>query len=120
MKITRLTRGFLALGLFGASVLAGYAGYPEFEDVQARRGDPSPNKFESNINDYTHQDEQLNLKPDDGQVRVMRTDQKNLVNDFQTELIPLRYATPREIRNVMRVVTGIEGGRAETVVDKNG
>jgi len=46
-------------------------------------------------------------------VQVLRTDQKALVNDFVTALLPLEFADPRELRDVFRVVCGKEGGTAE-------
>jgi hypothetical protein len=113
-----INRGCVALGLFGASMLAVNAGYPEFEDVQARVGNPAPSVGESNINNYTYQDEQVNVNPNDGELRVLRTSQKNLVNDYTVVTIPLNHAAPRELRNVMRVVTNLEGGRAEAIRDK--
>ncbi|MBM4080852.1 MAG: hypothetical protein FJ278_14200, partial [Planctomycetes bacterium] len=66
------------------------------------------------------QDEQINLDKDSGVVKVLRVNQKNLINDYVTALIPLQNAIPRELREVMKVVTGKEGGRAEVVNDKKG
>jgi type II secretory pathway component GspD/PulD (secretin) len=88
------------------------------EDIQARRGDPSPSQRESKINNYLYQDEQINISPTDGVVRVLRTDQKVNINDFKVAVIPLRNAEAREIRNVLRTVTGMEGGRAEIIRDR--
>lgn len=116
-----LSRGLLSLGLLSVLAFSVQAAFPEFEDVQSRRGNPSPNfdpNQESNINDYTFQDEQINLLPTDGQVRVLRTDQKILVNDYITAVFPIQNAVRREMRNVFRVVTAIEGGRAEVFQDK--
>jgi len=87
--------------------------------IQNRRGDASPSATASNINDYTQQDEQLNLGPDDQDVLVLRANQKVLLNRYVTATIPLRHAHPREIRSVFRELTAKEGGRAEIIRDKN-
>ncbi len=88
----------LVLGLLVAYGSSARAGFVEAEDVQAVDGDPSPGQRESRINNYINQDEQLNLNSKDGVVRVLRTDQKILVNDFVSEVYRLRYANPRELR----------------------
>lgn len=113
-----ITRGLMAVGLMGALVWSAQASYPEFEDVQALDGDHSPTRSESNINNYIYQDEQINVTPEDGLVKVLRTDQKILVNDYVTAVFPIKHAIPREMRNVMREVTKLEGGRAEVIRDK--
>lgn len=117
MLIKRITRGWVAL-LCLALAGPAWAGFNEAEDVKSLNGDPSPTKSSSRINDYTFQDEQLNLKPTDGLVKVLRTDQKININDFQTVVLPIKNVGRREIRNIMRQVTGIEGGRAEEYCDK--
>lgn len=125
MKNRWFARGLAAVGLMGACVAPAVAGYDETTDpdtgrstVQRLNADPSPNPAASGINNYINQDEQLNLSSKDGVVKVLRTDQKIMLNDYVTAVFPIRYATPREMRNVMRVVTGIEGGRAEVIQDK--
>ena len=125
MRNRWFARGLAAVGLVGACVLPARAGYDETVDpitgkstVQRLNADTSPDPARSNINNYVNQDEQLNLSSKDGVVKVLRTDQKIMLNDYVTAVFPIRYATPREMRNVMRVVTGIEGGRAEVIVDK--
>jgi len=96
----------------------------EASGVQSRRGDASPaggytaGQTNSRIDDYFNQDEQININPDSGVVKVLRVNQKNLINDFVTATFPLHHVFPREIRNVMRTVTGQEGGRAEVIRDK--
>lgn len=96
----------------------------EAAGVQNRRGDTSPgggfSNLESNsrIDDYFNQDEQINVNPDSGVVKVLRVNQKNLINDFVTAVFPLNTVVPREIRNVFRTVCGKEGGRAEVIQDK--
>lgn len=90
----------------------------EAEGIQRALGDASPGAGASRVNDYTHQDEQINLDGDAGNVRVLRTDQKALVNDFVTATFPIKNVDSREIRNILRAVTGLEGGRAEVIKDK--
>jgi type II secretory pathway component GspD/PulD (secretin) len=115
-----LTRGLPLLGLLGLLALPARASYPESQDVQARVGDPAPSAGQSHIDDYRFQDEQLNLKATDGLIKVLRTDQKALVNDYETAVIPINHAMRRELRNVLRQVTKLEGGRAEVFQDKEG
>jgi type II secretory pathway component GspD/PulD (secretin) len=92
--------------------------FPDYATgVNAMNADPSPGTVASNINDYTHQDDQLNVGPKDGNVTILRTDQKNLLNDFVTKIIPVKHANPREIVNGIRIITGKEGGRAEVLLN---
>lgn len=112
--------------LLASSVEAQHAfrGPDEGGGVQTRRGNPSPTagfstgQANSRIDDYFNQDEQININPDSGVVKVLRVNQKNLINDFITAYFPLNNVSPRELRNVMRTVTGQEGGRAEVIRDK--
>ena len=96
----------------------------ESSGVQNRRGDPSPNagftagQGNSRIDDYFNQDEQINVNPDSGVVKVLRVNQKNLINDYVTATFPFSNIFPVELRNMMRVVTAMEGGRAEVIRDK--
>jgi type II secretory pathway component GspD/PulD (secretin) len=93
-------------------------GFPDYaEDVDALHATPSPDTRRSHINDYRFQDEQINVSPTDGDVVVLRTDQKNLLRKFVTEIIPISSANPREIVNGLRVLTGKEGGRAEVLLN---
>lgn len=92
----------------------------EAEDINKRRGNPSPSIGESNINNYIYQDEQINIDPDDADVLVLRTDQKNLLNRFETKTFELHNVFPREIRTMFRDLTAKEGGRAEVIRDKVG
>ncbi|MEN6626459.1 MAG: hypothetical protein ABFD69_09555 [Candidatus Sumerlaeia bacterium] len=114
----RFFRGWVGLMLMALTAPAWSIGFPEYQDVQTLKGNPSPGKVESNVNDYRFQDEQLNLSPNDGLVKVLRTDQKILVNDFETLIVPIKQVDRREIRNVLRQVAGIEGGRVEEFKDK--
>jgi Flp pilus assembly secretin CpaC len=133
MKIkSKLTR-LLSLGaMVGAGTFGSYAQTPaqtkidfpglsgESQNVQKASGDPSPGPFESRINNYLFQDEQLNLDPNAGNVRVLRTDQKALVNDYVTATFEVKNVDTRELRNVLRTIVGLEGGRAEVIKDKQG
>jgi len=86
------------------------------EDV-SRVSDPSPTARASHVNDYRFQDEQINLGPESGIVRVLRTNQKALVNDFVTAVITLKCASPRELRGLARTICRKEGGDADTLWD---
>ncbi len=94
------------------------AQFNESSGVNSRFGDPSPTALESNLDDYTFQDEQINIAPDSGVVKVLRVNQKNLIHDYVTEAIPCRNVRVREIRNVVRDICAAEGGRAEIIRDK--
>ncbi len=109
----------LSIMLLALAAPAWPIGFPEFEDIQATQADPSPIPAISNINDYTQQNDRLDVSPDDGVVKVLRTDQKILVQDYVTAVFPLANVHRREIRNVMRRVTAMEGGRAEVFQDKS-
>lgn len=78
----------------------------------------TPGAAASNVNDYTHQDDQLNLDANTGNVRVLRTDEKAALNDFVTATFKINNATPRELRNVFRSVLQLEGGTAEVIRDQ--
>ncbi|MFP4057343.1 MAG: type II secretion system protein GspD [Candidatus Brocadiia bacterium] len=114
----RLMACVAALGL----ALGGPA-YPdgdhEWSDVQKKSGNPSPSQLESNVNEYTFQDEQINIDGDqDALVKVLRTDQKMLINDYVIGVFPIQNAHPMELRNVFREIAAAEGGRAEVIRDK--
>ncbi len=88
--------------------------------VQDRTASPSPSVSESNVNDYTNMDDQLNLTPDSGQTVVLRTDQKIGLNDYKPYLIEVQNmdnTAVRELLPVMRRITGMEGGFAQIVRD---
>jgi len=92
--------------------------FPDYAtDVNALNADPSPDTASSHINDYRYQDDQLNINPSDGDITVLRTDQKNLLRNFVTSIIPVKNVNPREIVNALRVITGKEGGRAEVLLN---
>lgn len=120
MKHTWLTGKLPLLGLLGMLAPSALAGYPEFTDVQRRTAYPSPSQSESLINNYLFQDEQINILPTDGVIKVIRTDQKINIHDYVVRVFPIANANRSEIRNVIREVTAIEGGRAEVFVDSEG
>jgi len=73
----------------------------------------------SNVDEYTYQDEQVNIDGNkDAVVKVLRVNQKILVNDYVVRVFPILRASPIEIRNAFREVTRAEGGRAEVIRDK--
>lgn len=122
----------VAAGLAAAAMApAAWAAMPgmtgdEASGVSNRRGDASPAggsiQGHSNIDEYTFQDEQLNLTEKSGTVKVLRVNQKNLINDYVVDVIPLENPNAvemvREIRSVFRMVTAKEGGRAEVIRDR--
>ena len=127
MKTNRFFAVAAIASLFTVSASAQMIGLSgeEFEGVQRRKGDPSPKgglstgETNSRIDDYINQDEQINIDPlNTGVVKVLRTNQKALINDFVTRVIPIKNVHPREIRNVFRNAVGIEGGRCEVIIDK--
>lgn len=106
----------LLLALAAGPALAGIV--DTAEDVGKINGNPSPDQVESNVNEYTYQDEQINITPDDGILRVLRTDQKININEFVPVLIPVREASVRELRPIARDLCAKEGGWAQVVMDK--
>jgi len=65
--------------------LAAQAGYNEATGIQNTNSDPSPDPTASNVGNYINQEERINIEPTDGVVKVLRTDQKNLISDFITQ-----------------------------------
>ena len=104
------------------------------QDITKKSGNPSPvdrvtgssvNQFttgetNSRVDDYIMQDEQINLDKDSGVVKVLRVNQKNLINDYVTALIQFKNVHPRELRGVTRDICGLEGGNADVLQDKAG
>jgi Flp pilus assembly secretin CpaC len=78
---------------------------------------PQPGPALSGVDNYVNQNEQLNLDANAGNTRVLRTNQKALLNDFVTATFELKNVDPREIRNAIRTICGLEGGRAEEIID---
>lgn len=108
-------------GLLLASQPAAGAGADEAAGVATRRGNPSPSAAGSLINNYLFQDEQINIDGgEDSIVKVLRVNEKNLVNDYVVGVFPFENAHPKEIRALFRLITGKEGGRAEVIRDKVG
>ncbi|MEK7271173.1 MAG: type II and III secretion system protein [Planctomycetota bacterium] len=107
-----------AVVALAVSPLAFGAGADEASGVNNRTGNESPAAGASGVDNYLNQNDQLNLGKDDGIVRVLRTNQKVLVNDFVTAVFPVKKATPRELRDALRIVVAKEGGRAEVILDK--
>lgn len=73
----------------------------------------------SRIDDYINQDEQINVDDQTGTLKVLRVNQKRLVNDYVSALVPLKNVHPREMRGVFRNVCGKEGGFADVLQDPN-
>ena len=102
------------------------------QDINKTNGNPSPvdlitrssvNQFtagetNSRIDDYINQDEQIYLDKDSGVVKVLRVNQKDLVNDYVTALVQFKNIHPRELRGVVRDICGLEGGNADVFQDK--
>jgi len=120
-KITTST----LLALLATTATAQNVGRPGdlADGVQRRRGDESPNsglsagQGNSRIDDYLHQDEQINIDPDTGVVKVLRTNQKALINDFVTAVFPVKNVDAREIRNIIEEICAKEGGNATLIRD---
>ncbi len=121
MSLRILTLG-LALALLPALLLAQAHDKRDFAG-DVRHGfptgaDASPTAADSYVNNYLYQDEQINIEPSDGVIKVLRTDQKMLVNDFITTVVPCKQVNPRELRGPFRVMTRKEGGDADVLQDK--
>jgi type II secretory pathway component GspD/PulD (secretin) len=113
----------IALILLSSASFADY--YQHASDIAKKEGVISPapgystGESNSRIDDYIHQDEQINLDPKSGTMRVLRTNQKINVNEFVPSLIgPIRNARVRELREIARAITALEGGSVEVVNDK--
>jgi hypothetical protein len=78
---------------------------------------PSPGAVDSNVDNYINQNDQLNIAPKDGVIKVLRVNQKNETNEFVPKLIPVKSVKVRELRSIARQIVGIEGGAAEVVND---
>ena len=128
MKRNRLKSTMMFLGMLCFLVVGVQASYIEHENVQSTNQDPSPSdtgktidvfngggtKIESseitgsNIDDYTFQDEQININPNDGLVKVLRTNQKGLVNDFIVKTFEIKMIKS-EIALVIFGMSGVDG-----------
>jgi len=98
-------------------------GSPSPVDVRTNLSQPQfsrsaiTDQTNSRIDDYINQDDQINITPQSGDVKVLRVNQKRLLNDFVTALVPLKNVNPREMREVFRNVCGKEGGFADVLQD---
>jgi len=121
----------LAVTFLAAALVATCAGRlladgaSESSGVNRLNGDASPaagfsaGEQNSRIDDYIYQDEQININGhQDAVVKVLRVNQKNLINDYVVAVFPVRNAPALELRNLFRNVAGAEGGRAEVISDK--
>ncbi len=113
--------GVLGLALAAA---AHADGTHEWTGIQNKTAPPSPTGGSSqpggisNVDDYTQQEDRVNIDGGaDALVKVLRVNQKNLVNDYVVRMFPFQNATPMEIRQVFREIVAIEGGRSEIVLD---
>ena len=105
---------------------AAYAeGTHEWTGVNKKGGNPSPTagfsagEANSRLDDYVNQDEQINIDGDkDNVVKVLRVNQKNLINDYVSPVFPIKRASAMELRNAFREITAAERGRAELIRDK--
>ncbi|MCX7014821.1 MAG: hypothetical protein NTW86_20110 [Candidatus Sumerlaeota bacterium] len=90
--------------------------YPDYaEGVQFQDADPSPRN--SGIENYTFQEQRLEIKPTDGTIRVIRSDQKNLIQEYVQKVIPVKNVDTIEILPAIKTVCQKEGGDAETIRD---
>ncbi len=97
---------------------------------QNRTAPPSPKagftstETNSRIDDYINQPDQIYLNENSGTVKVLRVNERNLIQDYVVEVIPLANPNAldsgREVRAVFRTLTAQEGGRAEIIRDKVG
>lgn len=91
----------------------------EWESIQKKAGNPSPDPDDANLNNYLYQDEQINVPGDkDGVIKVLRANQKILLNDYRVRVFPIENAATIEIRNAFREAAAAEGGRCEVIRDK--
>lgn len=131
LKATNRLATWAIAGAFALSAAAGFAQAPTQSLNSGLAGSTgttpasvrgglgaTPGAAASNVNNYINQDEQLNLDPNDGNVRVLRTDEKAALNDFVTATFPINNVSPRELRNVFRSILQLEGGTAEVIRDK--
>ena len=121
MAARRLGKGLLLVGLFSMcfGTVAYGTGGSEASGVHSKTGNASPTAAASDVDTYTFQDEQINIDAStDNVVKVLRVNQKNLINDYVIRTFPILNAPPIEVRAVFRNITAAEGGRAEVIRDK--
>jgi hypothetical protein len=78
----------------------------------------STGETNSRVDDYIYQDEQINLDKEAGVVKVLRTNQKILINDYVDAIVPCKKVNPRELRGPIRTLCRKEGGDADVLQDK--
>jgi Flp pilus assembly secretin CpaC len=122
LKTTRHLIAMIVASLYLATVVYGGGGTTA-TGVNNKDGNPSPgagSQFgHSNVDDYTQQDEQINIDGNkDSVVKVLRVNQKNLINDYVIRTFPINNASPIEMLDAFRNVLALEGGRAEVIRDK--
>lgn len=89
--------------------------YPDYaQGVQYQDADPSPNN--GTMDNYINS-ARLDLSATDGTVRLIRTDQKNVIQDYVTKVIPVNNVDTIEILPAIKTVCQKEGGEAETIRD---
>jgi len=121
-KVMRCLLIVAAAGLcFGPAAYGG--GGTTASGVNNKDGTASPAgghiRAHSNIDEYTYQDEQINIDGGkDAVIKVLRVNQKNLINDYVVRTFPINNALPIEILGAFRNVLALEGGRAEVIRDK--
>ncbi len=84
-------------------------------------GDRISNKVAPSPFAKGYADEELQLDPDDGDVQIIRVDNKIHLNKYTPHLIPIENLTieqTRELRETVRAVVKMEGGNAQIVLDK--
>lgn len=125
----RLSLACLLLGLAPALAPAYQNDYAQ--DVQIT-GNPSPanavtgssinqygaGQVDSQVDNLVNQDEQINLDQQSGTVRVLRANQKALINSYVTAVVPLKNVNPRELRGIARTICRKEGGDADVLQDR--
>jgi len=128
MRVWKLKEVFVAAVLvFGVAGVARADGNHEWTGVNNKTAPPSPTGGSSqpggisNVDDYTQQEDRINIDGGaDALVKVLRVNQKNLVNDYVVRLFPIQNAVPMEIRQVFREIAAAEGGRSEVIIDTVG
>ena len=117
--IKSVCRAAAVTGLMLTTGLPGLmAASPDYATDVRFNSRPSPSRQESNINNYIYQQEEITLHEESGLVKVLRTDQKAVVNDFVTINIELENASPRELRALARIIARKEGGDADVLWDR--
>ena len=121
----------LLAGLLLAPLRPAHAYQPDYAQDVEFQGKPAPvdqvtgqsigqygaGQTSSQIDNYVNQDEQLNLDQNSGTIRVLRTNQKDQINNYVTAFIPLQNVFVRELRGLARTICRKEGGDADVLND---